>query len=229
MVELSPLYHKTYQCIMCKKTFTTKKVRSRFIKVKDYDSDFRPVYESEVINPIFYYINVCPHCGFSFSDDSSPYFPPGAREEIKEKICKHWVPQNFGEERTTIDTIKTYKLAAYCASLKKEKHIYIAGMYMRLAWLYRTLHDEIQEQRFMRLAISEYMESYVSGDFQGTRVSEIRILYLIGELSRRMHNIEQATQYFSKVIEKQSRTNEKKIVDMARDRWQEIKELQKNA
>ncbi|AIE61194.1 DUF2225 domain-containing protein [Bacillus methanolicus] len=228
MAGLTPLYNKTYQCMMCKNTFSTKKVRSRFVKVTGYDSDFRPVYESDENNPILYFINVCPHCGFSFSDDSSPYFPPGTKEEITQKICKQWVPQNFGQERTVIDSIKTYKLAAYCATLKKEKHIVIAGMYMRLAWLYRSINNVMQEQRFMKLAINEYMESYSNGDYQGTQVSEIRILYLIGELSRRIHNIKQATQFFSKVIEKQSRTVETKIVGMAKDRWHEIRELQKN-
>ena len=35
----------------------------------------------------------------------------------------------------------------------------------------------------MKLARREYEESYSTGDYSGTQVSEIRILYLVGELS----------------------------------------------
>ncbi|WP_336864059.1 DUF2225 domain-containing protein [Peribacillus frigoritolerans] len=28
------------------------------------------------VNPLYYNIFVCPHCGFSYSEDFSRYFPP---------------------------------------------------------------------------------------------------------------------------------------------------------
>jgi uncharacterized protein (DUF2225 family) len=97
-------------------------------------------------------------------------------------------------------------------------------MYMRLGWLYRSLENSEQEQRFMKLAIQEYGEAYSTQDYQGTHVSEVRILYLLGELSRRTEDIKEAGKYFSKVIEQQSRTTEKNIVEMAKERWREIRE-----
>lgn len=223
---IEPLYDKKFECKMCSKPFTSKKVRSRFVKVDKYDSDFYPIYSSIESNPLLYYVNVCPSCGFSFSDDSSPYFPHGTKEVLNERVCKKWVPHNFSHARTINDAIKTYKLSLYCSMLKKEKHISIAGLCIRLAWLYRSLNNSEQEQRFMKLAIQEYFESYSTADFQGTQVSEIKILYLIGELSRRTFNIEDATKYFSKVIEKQSQTVEKKIVEMAKEQWYEIRNTQ---
>ncbi|MDZ5472114.1 DUF2225 domain-containing protein [Bacillus sp. 31A1R] len=227
MTEITPLFDKNCECPICKQKFTTKKVRSRFIKVTEYDSDFCPTYASSENNPILYHVNVCPHCGFSFSDDTNPYFHPGSKELIIEKVCSQWVPRDYGEERTVYDAIKSYKLAAFCATLKKEKHVNIAGLYMRLAWLYRSLNDPDQEGRFMKLATHEYLESYMADDFRGTQVSDVRIFYLIGELSRRNGLIEQAVKYFSKVIEKQKSTVETKIVSMARERWYEIREMQK--
>lgn len=228
LTQIEPLYDKKCECINCQKAFTTKKVRTRFIKVSSFDSDFCPTYESNENNPIFYHVQVCPHCGFSFTEDFNPYFPPGAKEVIMDKVCNQWVPRNFGEARTVTDAIKTYKLAAYCGTLKKEKHINLAGLYMRIAWLYRSLNDDEQEKRFMKLATHEYQESYVADDYRGTQVSEIRLFYLIAELSRRNSLIEQATKYFSKVIEKQKNTTETKIVEMAREGWYEIREMQKN-
>src|SRR3954468_5464885 len=183
---------------MCNHSFTSKKIRSRFVKLLHTDSDFCPTYSPTEINPVFYHILVCPNCGYSFSDDFSPYFPPNTKENIQEKVCAHWTPQNFSDKRTVKDAIKTYKLAVYCASLKKEKHITIAGMYLKLAWLFREMENIEQEQRFIHLALNEYQETYSIQDYQGTPVSEIRVLYLIGELFVRTGNIKESGKYFSK-------------------------------
>lgn len=229
MAQLDPLYDKNYTCLMCEHSYTTKKVRSRFVKVLHFDTDFAPVYSKEFENPTLYYVNVCPNCGFSSTDEFSPYFPPGSKEELSKKVCSQWVPHDFSSERKIDDTIKTYKLGAYCSSLKKEKHIVTAGLYIRLAWIYRSLENEAQEMRFLKLALGEYIGSFSKGDFKGTQVSEDRLLYLIGELSRRTGNTQDAMRFFSKVIERQKQSLEPKIIQMAKDRWQEMRETQKAA
>lgn len=229
MTQLEPLYDKSYKCLMCEHSFTTKKVRSRFVKVLHFDTDFAPVYSEEFENPTLYYVNVCPNCGFSSTDEFSSYFPPGSKQELSNKVCNQWVPHDFSSERTVDDTIKTYKLGAYCSSLKKEKHIVSAGLYVRLAWIYRSKKNEPQEMRFLKLALNEYIESFSKGDFKGTQVSEDRLLYLIGELSRRTGNSQDAVRFFSKVIERQKQSLEPKIIQMAKDRWQEMREIQKSA
>ena len=59
---------------------------------------------------------------------------------------------------------------------------------------------------------------------------KLKCSILIAELSRRIGDIEYATRYFSKVIEKQSTSLEPKIIEMAKERWQEIRdEKQKEA
>ncbi|MBO0998348.1 DUF2225 domain-containing protein [Bacillus sp. SD075] len=72
---IHPLYGKSRQCLLCKQKSTTKKVRSRFVKVAKYDTDFCPIYASAV-KALYYNSIVCPHCGFSHSADFSRYFPP---------------------------------------------------------------------------------------------------------------------------------------------------------
>lgn len=224
MEEIPPLFDRSVECLICKQTFTTQSIRSRFIKVKEYDTDFCPIYAEGSVNALLYNIYVCPHCGFAYSKDFSKYFAPGTKELIIEKICNHWVPHSFSEERSIDEAIQTYKLASLCATLKKEKHITLAGIYMRIAWLYRMKQDQNQEIRFMKLASQEYEESYSIGDYSGTQVSEIRILYLVGELARRVGDNQKAMKFFSSVLEKQKSTVETSIIQMARDRWTEIKE-----
>lgn len=226
MAELEPLYDKKYSCILCGHSFSTKKVRSRFVKSSGFDTDFAPAYALESENPNIYFVNVCPECGFSFTDEFSTYFPPGTREELSAKVTSQWIPQDFGTERTVGDAVKTYKLGSYCSTLKKEKHIVTAGLYIRIAWLHRSQNEPEQESRFLKLALREYVESYSTGDYKGTQVSEERLMYLIGELSRRTDNHQDAVRFFSKVIEKQKQSLEPKIIQMAKDRWQEMRENQ---
>ncbi len=224
MTELEPIYDKKYNCMYCNSQFVSKKVRTRFVKVSRYDSDFFPYYENEEANPILYHIQVCPSCGFSFSADFSAYFSPGTRELIQENVADRWTPHDYGGKRTVSQAIQTYKLAIYCCTLKNEKHIIIAGLYMRLAWLFRMQQNRSQEERFLRLAIKEYDDSLYHGDYRGTQISELRLLYLIAELSRRINDKQKAVQYFSLVIEKQRESNETNIIKMAKERWNEIRE-----
>jgi uncharacterized protein len=227
MERLEPLFDRQVECLVCKKTYTTKKIRSRFVRAIQHDTDFCSYYHTEDLNPLFYYVSVCPHCGFSATEEFSTYFPPSTLETIKKKICEQWSGLDYSGKRTFHEAVNTYKLGIYSAILKREKHITIAGLYMRLAWLYRTYNINDQEERFMRLALEEYMASYSEEDFIGTHMSEVRLLYLIGELNRRLHNDKQAILYFSKVIAKKKETIEKRIVEMAYERWQEIREEQR--
>ena len=227
MEHLEPLYDRKVECLVCKKDYSTKKIRSRFIRAIQHDTDFCSYYDPEPLNPLLYYVNVCPHCGFSATDEFSPYFPPSTLEMIKKNICERWSGLDYTGTRTFEAALKTYKLGIYSATLKREKHIATAGLYMRLAWLYRTHQITDQEERFMRLALHEYISSYGVEDYVNTHMSEIRLLYLIGELNRRLKNDKQAILYFSKVITKKKETIEKRIVEMAYERWQDIREQQK--
>jgi uncharacterized protein len=224
---MDALYDRNIQCLVCKKYYTSKKIRSRFVRAVKHDTDFCSYYKTEENNPLLYYVHVCPHCGFSASEEFTTYFPPLTLEQIEEKICSQWSGMNYCGIRTIHDAINTYKLAIYSATLKKERHIAVAGLHMRLAWLYRTIGNQEEELRFMRLACKKYMESYITEDFRETHLSEIRLLYIIGELNRRIGNEKQAVMYFSNVIQKQNETIEKRIVEMAKDRWFEIREQRK--
>lgn len=96
-------------------------------------------------------------------------------------------------------------------------------MALRTAWLYRLQHKTDEEKRFMEVARDRYVDSFSNGDYSGTQMTETRMLYLIAELSQRIGDVEYATRFFSKVIEKQNTSIEPKIIEMAKERWQEIR------
>ncbi|AJD91921.1 hypothetical protein JMA_26040 [Jeotgalibacillus malaysiensis] len=222
-MELTPLYQKNMTCTLCQHSFKTTKIRGRFVRATEHSTDLMPIYQDPALNPNLYHVHVCPECGYSFTDDFAPYFPPGGKEEIEEKISTHWQHLDFSGERSLEDAIKAYKLAIYIAMIKKEKSITLAGLYLRLSWLYRGMNNE-QEQRFQRLAVETYKEAYSKEDYKGSQITTERVLYLIAELSLRLGEDDEATRHFSKIIERQHSSTDRKMVHMAKERWQMYRE-----
>ncbi|MBS2970393.1 DUF2225 domain-containing protein [Metabacillus sp. KIGAM252] len=223
-MEIAHLYDKNTTCVLCNTSFKTKKLRSSFIRIEFNDSDFYSKYRLESCNPLLYYVTVCPNCGFSFSEEFSPHLSVPARKHLTEQVWNHWTNNDYCQERSMQGALSAYKLAIYCAELKQEKHSVKAGLHHRLAWLYRSAGNEDQEMRFLELALEEYIRSYMKEDYAGTKMTEMKVLYLIGELSRRIGKETQAVRYFSRIIENQSQTLEKGLVEMAKDRWQEMRD-----
>ena len=223
-MEVSPFYEKKVECLHCKSTFPTLKVRTKNVRVAKSDTDFQPLYEENQVNAIYYNVFVCEHCGFSFTEDFSKYFAPGVTEEIYNQISSKWVPHDFKGERTVFQSIQAYKLAFLCATIKKEKFIITAGILLRLAWMYRSLNNAGQEMRFLKMARDHYMESYSNEDYQNSQMSTVRVMYMIAELSRRLEDYSTATRFFSRVIESQRSGGEAKLVEMAKEQWELVRE-----
>jgi uncharacterized protein (DUF2225 family) len=215
------LFDKKCTCLNCGSTFTSKRVRSGSQPFVKRDADFCTYFKNQRLNPVLYTVYVCPSCGFAFTDQFEKCIPPLVKKQIQEKLVSKWTPKNYGTIRSIQEAIVTYKLAIYSACLTDEAHSVKAGLYLRLAWLYRFEENEQEERRFLNMAVDEYERSYVHSDYvkADKEMSEVRILYLIGELMRRVERYDQAILYFSKAIEWKDRTIETGIITMARDQW----------
>lgn len=219
MQMLQPFYVRKFTCLYCGHSFSTLRVRSRFSIPYKIDSDFCPHFREGNYNPHYYFVNVCPECGFAFTEEFTEKFPLGTKELIRVKINDQWDKRDLGQERDLHQAIDSYKLAIYAGTLKKERHAAMAGLCLRLAWIYRAENNSEQEERFLTLALHEYEESFMLSDFTGTSMSEMKVLYLCGELSRRLSQFNKAISYFSRVTEHPSRKDEPKMVNMAREQW----------
>lgn len=227
--ELHPLYDKHETCLMCKHEFISKKVRTRSLRIQQVESDFCPIYKDEKHNPLLYYNKVCPACGFTYNEQFSPYFPPNTEENIKHSISEKWVPHDFSDERTYHEAIQTYKLAIYAGQLKQERAIVMAGLELRIAWLYRKMGNVLKEERFLKFALETLHDAYTESNYSNTDMNDVRVLYLIGELYRRFQNPQKAVYYYSKVVEHQGQTLEHKVIERAREQWHIAREEYKAA
>ncbi|GIO04703.1 hypothetical protein J31TS6_07310 [Brevibacillus reuszeri] len=226
IVNVSALYDKNCRCRHCEATFTTKRIRSGTLTMVKRDSDFYTTFTEQSLNPIYYTVSVCPQCGFAFSDQFRDKLAPWQKQVVDEQISAKWTPKDFGHIRTLGEAIVSYKLAIYAAELTDQPHAVKAGLYLRLAWLYRSQENTDEEIRFIDMAVDEYEQSYIHTDYlrSDKEMSEVRLLYLIGELYRRLEKFDLAIKYFGKALAFRNHTIESGIIRMAQDQWQVARE-----
>jgi uncharacterized protein len=231
MIEnTTALYDKSIICRHCETPFSTKRIRGGSLSMKQRDADFCTYFKEQSLNPIFYSVNVCPQCGFSFSDQFNAKLTPAQAKIVQEKISSKWTMKDFGAIRSKEEAIACYKLGIYTSEITDQPHSVKAGLYLRLAWIYRFTENEVGELSLIKMAVEEYEQSYIHSDYMrgDKEMSEVRLLYLIGELHRRLGNFDSAIRYFGKALEFRNRTLESGIIRMAQDQWQLAREEYKN-
>lgn len=215
---MEPLYLIKLQCANCETSFQTSRVRPSFKKATKTDTDFCCHYKE--VNPDYYVVRICPYCGFATTESFSDTITDGQRKAFFEKIGRTWSFRDYGGERNWETALETYKLALMCAQIKNEKERVIAGLLHHLAWLYRYVDNREQEQRFMRFALDAYIRVF---EVEGVNLNNARLMYLIGELNRRLGHYHDAVKWFSRVI------NDKQIMDAgmiraSREQWMQLRE-----
>jgi uncharacterized protein (DUF2225 family) len=223
MVEA--LYTAEKRCTMCDKEFTVTRVRNRLAMLKQ-DSDFCTYYKD--INPYYYSVWVCPHCGYAAQDT---YFEetPAAFGTIKDFLSKRTVNVNFGGKRTRQDAITTYKLGIFFAELAGTLPSRLASLYLKLAWLYREGGQTSEEAAMLDKARVYYEQAFLKEKTPIGGMTQLTLEYLIGELLRRTNRLPEALSYLAKVVGNPRAKSEKRILDMAREAWTQARDAKKQA
>jgi uncharacterized protein (DUF2225 family) len=94
---------------------------------------------------------------------------------------------------------------------------------MRLGWLYREAKEVEQEQATLLKAVDYYEHALDNENMPVGPMTELTITYLIGDLLRRTGQSERALLYLNKVVSSPKARQEKRIADLARDAWQEVR------
>lgn len=218
---MEPLYATTKTCICCERSYPTSRVRPSYKKATSRDSDFRALYAND-INPDYYIVWVCPDCGFSSTENGASRLTDTQRKAYYEQAGSRWTRRDFGGSRTREQALICCKLGLLCAGIIGEKERVIAGLLHHIAWLYRSQGNVEQEQRFLRYSLDAYIAVF---ETEGVSLNNAKLMYLIGELYRRVGDPRMAVRWFSRVV------NDKKITDAAmirasREQWQAIREAQ---
>lgn len=218
MDEVAPLFKVKVTCPHCASSFESSRVRPSFKKAARTDTDFCVHYKE--INPDYYVVRVCPFCGFASTENSLNKLKPAQKEAFKAKVAGHWTYRDMGGERNWEEALYTYKLALLSCQTVGEKGRVTAGLLHHIAWLYRYNGDEEQEKRFLQYALEEYTRTF---ETESGELNNARLMYLLGELNRRLKQYNPAVRWFSRVV------NDRRIMDSGmiracREQWAQTRE-----
>ncbi|HCJ59150.1 hypothetical protein SDC9_99608 [bioreactor metagenome] len=217
-------YTKEVKCPVCSLPFSSTKVRTSVLKMEHKDEDFCVHYKEH--NPIYYDIFVCPNCGYASSENS---FNDLGSKDIKTLInafLGRSIGRNFCGIRSHTDALDSYKIALYTANLIDGRKSYTGGLALKTAWMYRYINDP-NERIFLKIALDSYTEAYEKERFPINGMDELTVIYLIGELSRRLEIYDKAIEWFSKVVSHPEREFNVRIEKLAREQWHLVRDLLK--
>lgn len=215
------LYDKDIKCPICNHKFKTKKVKSKCIKVKSRDTDFRAEYEFD--NPTFYGVDVCPNCGHARFESDFSDVNVAAKEAIKKNISSKWKKRDFCGERSINDAAEVHKLALINYNLTDYKLSTVAKVCLRLSWFYKGLENDM-EDRFANFAIQNYEQAYSKENLDDDPKEELTILYLLGELNRRAGNYKKAMDWFALGLRSPVINDEKFLSESLKDQMRVAKD-----
>lgn len=224
--EAAYLFESEVECPVCHQQVTVKRIRRSALRLQRRDTDSMPVYQD--INPLFYEIWLCNHCGYAASQSSfsQPLMKVEA-ELILKNISRKWRAKEYPPLYDADIAVERFKLALVSATVRKAKSIDIAMLCLKMAWVYRTQEDTENEVKCLNQAIIGLKSADDKGPFPVAGMDESALAFLIGELSRRVGNNQDALEYLGRVIV--NRTAKNALKEKARDQRQLILKAQRKS
>jgi len=214
-------YEQSRTCPICEMKFSVTKVRNSQCPVTKRDTDFCIYYED--VDPYLYNVWVCPYCGYAAPESIFSNISESEKEIIALALKGKEIKVDFSGIRSINIAIASYKLAIYCCELRESKDSILAGLYLKVAWLYRKSSNS-KEKDYLHRALDYYQKAYDQEPFPIGNLTELALRYLIGELYRRLGEYKEAIQWFNRVVSDKRSKLESKITNMAREQWHTARE-----
>lgn len=196
--EKALLYEREITCPVCETHFKAKTVKKEGYKAQHRDSDSFIHYLN--VNPYFYDVLICNKCGYAAMESDFYKLKSHQIPSIKENITPKWQGKVYPELYDVNIAIERYKMAllnsVYINAVASRK----AMTCLRLGWMYRILEDEDKELAFLQQAAEGFEAAYFDESFPIYKMDKFSVIYLLGELYRRIGNFEKAMSWFSQVI-----------------------------
>lgn len=208
------LYDKKVVCPLCHNTINVKAVRNSRLRLVKRDTDSMPVYQD--INPLFYDVWLCNHCGYArLQNQFASLISPAEATLIRQNVTSKWQPRDYPSTYGPEIAIERYKLALYNAMVREAKSSEMGMLYLKLAWIYRSLNDQANEITCMQQACHYLEKAFQDEEPPVLGMDSATHMYLIGELHRRLGNFDKALRWFGEVL--LSSKASKSVKDKARD------------
>ncbi|NLL30096.1 MAG: DUF2225 domain-containing protein [Clostridiales bacterium] len=219
------LYDKNVTCPVCSNKFKARVVKANAARIEGKDKDLCIRYKG--INPYFYDVWICNTCGYSSMKADFDKIKEVEKERIITEISTKWRGRKYPEVYDVNIAIERYKISLLNYTVIGAKSSKKALNCLKIAWMYRLLEDTENEQLFLEQALLGFKDAYFNEAFPICGMDKFTIMYLIGELHRRLGNHSEALKQFGNVITSQGAS--RKVKDLAYDQKELIREtLQEN-
>jgi len=192
------IFDKSVVCPVCNNKFKTKAVKTKSPRIATKDSDFFIRYT--VANPYFYDVWICNSCGYAAMKSDFETLRSFRQELVCSNITPKWKPREYPNILDANLAIERYKLALLNAVLIQMPSSTKAMISLKIAWMYRFLEDFEHEQPFLMQALDAFNDAYINEPFPIYGLQRDSLMYLLGELNRRVGNNDDALRWFSKTI-----------------------------
>lgn len=233
--ESELVFEKTYNCVVCDKTFKSLTVKSGKARIIARDRDLRPIFEGFEASK--YDVISCPYCGFTALNR---YFTPLAtvqKKLILEKISSHVKPfDDHHDKRSYEDALAMYKLSLVNSVVKMAKTSERAYTCMKIGWLIRSYMEEInndaqadasvipdlakQEEEYLKKAYEGFKLAISEETFPMCGMDEYTVDYLMAELAHRFGEDNISKKLVAEILI--SKNASSGIKDKARDLKEEL-------
>ncbi len=179
------------KCPACETTFESHTVEA-VVTYKGRETDFRVYSHGE--DPLLYYALICPHCNYaaySMEDPLDTDLFEFVRSEEYLRPMDDGTPLDFSQPSTK------HVLIARILERKDLENEKIAREYLSAAWLARSSENFEDEKRYQKLALKYFQLAQIQNEISEDQINII--IYLIGEINRRIGEFHTALDFFSKV------------------------------
>lgn len=211
--EITNIFLKEVTCPVCNNIFKTPAVKVNAPRITSKDSDFFIRYSIE--NPYLYDVWLCPNCGYAALKSDFEKIRKFQIDLVKQNITPKWVSRDYLIPFNENTAIERYKLALLNSLVIESKSSTKAMICLKIAWMFRLLDDEANENNFLRQALVAFNDTYINEKLPVYGLDRFSIMFLIGELNRRIGESETALRWFSEVIT--SIGAPQKVKEMARN------------
>ncbi|MDI9483061.1 MAG: DUF2225 domain-containing protein [Bacillota bacterium] len=220
MAKLNPIYNSSLTCPVCDRKIEVTKVRSRFVKLSGQDEDFCPYYET--YNPILYEPWVCKYCGYAAHSTVFTEVNFNDRKQVLENIKPKWTSRDFTGERDIDKALETFKIVLYNLQVRGAPLSEFGKICLRIAWMYRYKGEWVDEYKYLKYSYEYYKNSYSQEYLSNKKLDEYTLMYILGELARRLELFDEAMQWFGKLISASANPKEKskiqpRLIEMTKD------------
>ena len=209
---LNHLFDKQVICPVCDSHFKTKTVKSKSPRVMAKDSDFFVRYS--VANPYFYDVCICNSCGYAAMKSDFEKLKSHKKELVLSNVTPKWKPREYPDILDEKLAIERYKLALLNAVLINLPDSTKAMISLKIAWMHRLLDDTTQETLFLKQALEGFNDAYIKEILPIYGLQRDSLMYLLGELNRKLGNYQNSLLWYSKTIV--STNSSYKVKEMAR-------------